>query len=123
MSSTFNDVQGEQFPPDGFKPNESLPEALIRAARDELKWWQWRRRRAVITALSQLDYRFVLEAELTDMALRAGAIPPSATFDVVGGTKIFVGAWTDLFDWIIENWPAIMEMILSIISLFAAKGE
>ena len=121
MIASFESVQGEQFPPEGWEPNQSLPEALIKAARNELPWWQWRKRRAVLTALNQLDYRFVLEAELTDMAMRVGAIPPEGDmYKTYGGVPIFVGAWTDIFDWIINNWPAIMEMIMQIISLFAA---
>lgn len=123
VAQEFIDVEGQQFPPDGFVPNETLVDALIDAARRELRWWQWRKKRAVVRALSQMDYRYILEAELTDMAFRAGALPPEASFETVGGLRIYGGPWTDLFDWIIQNWPAIMEMILSIISLFASREE
>ena len=38
-----------------------------------------------------------------------------------GDVPIFVGSWLDIFDWIMSNWPAIMEMIMQIISMFNAK--
>jgi hypothetical protein len=119
MVETFAVVQGEQFPPEGWTPNQTLPEVLIRAARKEIPWWAWRKKRAVLKVLNSNDFRFVLEAELTDIAMRSGQLPPTGTIAEYGNVPIFVGAWTDLFDWILTNWPAIMEMIMQIINLFA----
>ena len=124
--AAFNDLEGEQYPPVDFNPNASLAEVLIDVARRELKWWQFRKKRALALVLSEADFRFELEAQLTYKAMRAGALPPEnqigATYDSFynGQVVIYGGVWTDFFDWIIQNWPAIMEMILSIISLFAS---
>ena len=58
-----------------------------------------------------------IELCLADAALRAGVIPPQSIGD--DGT---VGDWTDFFDWFIENWPAILDMIMQIIQIFSMFG-
>lgn len=60
-----------------------------------------------------------IEYTLSRKAAEAGVVPPQA-FDADG---LFVGNWiTDLLDWVIEHWDEILEIIMTIISLFAARA-
>ena len=112
----------DKFPPEGWSPTESFGEAILTMARKELKWFEWRKKFAVAKCLRDPDFRFVLEAQVTDMALRAGAIPPQGDQVVsYGDYQVFVGNWlTDLLEWVLLNAPAIIELIMTIISLFNA---
>jgi hypothetical protein len=112
-----------KFPPQGWQPNQSFAEAILQAARKEVKWYEWRKKLAVIRCLNQADFRFVLESQVTDMLLRAGNIPPSSTVLVSYGDGLCVwnGEWLrELLDIILEYAPQIIELIMTIISLFAA---
>lgn len=113
-------------PPSDWKPNESLREGIEKVASRELGRLELLKRIKVAKALYIPRYRFALEAILTDMALSEGTIAPTAenvkVFSVEGEQiPIFVGNWiTDLLDWLIANGPAIIELIMTIVSLFAS---
>lgn len=116
----------EQFPPQGWTPNESFAEAMLVVARKELKWYEWRKKFAVLRVLNQAEYRFTLEAQVTDLLLKAGAIPPTGEqlTDYGGGLAIWDGEWLrEFLDILIEYAPKIIEIVIMIISLFAATEE
>ena len=63
--------------------------------------------------------RGMLEKELgksVAAAVEAGTLKLPVGAQLVGG--VLVSGWTDLFDWFLENLPAILDMIMMIIALF-----
>ena len=63
--------------------------------------------------------RGMLEKELgksVTAAVEAGTLKLPVGAQLVGG--VLVSGWTDLFDWFLENLPAILDMIMMIIALF-----
>lgn len=85
--------------------------AILQAAEqmDERRFTMFRLRMGMLRPRIRRE----IELCMADEAIRAGIIEPSALEDGV------VGDWTDFFDWVIQNWPAILEMILEIISIFS----
>lgn len=98
-----------------WRSNASLDNVLVDAA------WQghanFRERCALRICLLRPVKRHQLEAALTEFAVEAGVIP--LTGDLVQD-GVYVGDWgaPGFLQWILDNWPKIMEMILAIIALF-----
>jgi len=60
-----------------------------------------------------------LEGRLTELAVAAKAIPPTAVRE-----GVFDGSWLeDLLQFIIDNWEVILEIILTIINIFVAEED
>ena len=101
-----------------FRPNDSLTETVLDAMKEKgHRFFERMYMSLRLRALSD-DKRLELERALTerlmeDVKTGAVTIPPAA---IVGG--VFVEDWRELFEWIIEHWPEILEMIIAIISLF-----
>lgn len=98
-----------------FKENRTLETCLRRA--------MWKQRVGLMHTIifmvrfnrASQDVRQEVEKELTRLAVLAGAIPPTGP-QIVDG--IYVGSWLDLFEWFLENLPAILEAIMQILDLF-----
>jgi hypothetical protein len=97
-----------------FQPNRSLETTIMSVMRDQGHNLLERLRVRIALAFLSRDKRRQLEHELTTMASTAGAIPPQS----VGSDGVYVGAWQDLFQWFLDNWESILELILRIISFF-----
>jgi hypothetical protein len=103
-----------------FRPNDSLDDTLRDAMRaDGCGLFE---RLIVSMRVRRLsdEGRAALEKELGKMvsaSVEAGTLklPPKAA--VVGG--VLVGNWQDLFQWFLDNLPAILEAIMSIIAMFS----
>lgn len=98
-----------------FESNNSLDSVIHHAARRNWRTTGLLKRLKIYRALRDPDLRYELELALTETAAEAGAIPPEARDQTTG---VYVGDWQDLFQWFLDNWPAILEMIMQIISLF-----
>lgn len=96
-----------------WKENKTLDAALTEAAWDSGA--TLRERLCVRIALLRPRKRQELELALTQLACETAAIPVAGDQIVEG---VYVGSWQDLFQWILENWPKIIEMIMAIIALF-----
>lgn len=102
-----------------FRPNDSLVTTVLGVMKEKghgpfERFWMSLKLRG----LSKED-RKKLETDVTGLLVEqveAGLVKLPVSASVVGG--VLVGSWQDLFDWFIQNWPKILEMILAIISLF-----
>lgn len=101
-----------------FRPNRSLRWAMRRA------FWQNRtplfQRIRIMSSMRDDMIQEEVEYTLSLMLQASGKVRG----DMFNESGIFVGNWlTDVFDWVIENWDAILEMVITIISLFAAEQD
>lgn len=117
--STVNTVNDEQLA-GFFRPNDSLVTTLMDAARangvglfDRLSM-RIRLSRMSPAARQELELR--LGAKLQG-DVDAGLVRLKASDRFEGG--VLVTSWRDLFEWFMTNLPAILEMISTIIALFA----
>ena len=102
-----------------FRPNDSLNATLRRAAHADGHGVL-----GTMVLMSKVrrlssEGRQELEKELAkkvqeDVAAGTLTLPVSAT--IAGG--VLVSGWQDLFQWFMDNLPAILEMIMMIIALF-----
>lgn len=102
-----------------FQANTSLDKALRKA------FWKKRvgllNRIRIRRAMRDEELREEIEYSLSQMVRESGMVAGDQ-FD--SETGIFVGNWlTDLFDYIINNWESILEMVMTIIMLFAAGDD
>jgi len=102
-----------------FRPNDSLESVLRRAVRaDGAGILETMFLMSKVRRLSD-EGRKALELELggkVAAAVAAGTLTLPVSATIVGGQV--VGAWQDLFQWFLDNLPAILEAIMSIIALF-----
>ena len=103
------DVEGR------FRPNDSLDSTLRSAMAAEGCGLFERLIVSLRVRRLSSDGRAELERQLTEKLLKDVPQLPAGA-EVVGG--ILVGGWQDFFQWFIDNLPAILEMILSIIAMF-----
>lgn len=102
-----------------FRPNDSLVRTVLDVMKDRghgpfERFFMSLKLRALST-----DERKELEQQLTKKLVadvEAGLVKLPVGASVVAG--VLVGGWQDLFQWFLDNWPAILEMIMAIISLF-----
>lgn len=107
-----------------FKPNDTLVATLMSAMDAEgCNFFEklsarLRVRRMSAGQRAELERR-VTEKLLADADEGLVSLPVSATFE----SGVLVGAWQDLFKWFVDNLPAILEMIATIMALFAAPAS
>ena len=102
-----------------FRPNGTLERTVFNACREDgfgffQSWGASARVRRM-----KPEARQELEKQLGVMVLEsvdAGTLQLPRGAEIVGG--IVVSGWQDLFTWFMENLPAILEMIATIIALF-----
>jgi len=110
----------EQLQQTTYEGNPTFMRALRRAMWKERTGLLHRIR--ILRAMQDPLIRQEVETAVTRMALDAGAIPPESTDVTAEG--IYVGNWlTDLLEWILENAPAIIELVITIIGLFTEQGQ
>ncbi len=97
-----------------FEANTTLDSALGQLVLE--KDFTRRQERAILRALWWPPHRRRLEQRLTALALECGAIPPEGEGLIVDG--IYTGSWTEFLDWLIENAPAILDIISAILLFF-----
>lgn len=98
-----------------FRNNQSLDRCVGRVMREYDTPLRERLRIRTRMALLSWEDRAELERQLTAKAMEMGALPKEGP-NIVNG--IYVGSWLDLFDWFINNWETILEIILAIIAVF-----
>lgn len=104
-----------------FRPNDTLINVISHTMREYGHGWFERFiMRLKLRSMSRKQRR-QLEQEVTGLLVASGhTLPVNAT---VGSDGILVGDWQDLLDWFMENWPAILEMILTILAIFMSTPQ
>jgi hypothetical protein len=103
-----------------FKANPSLDDAIRKV------FWKERvgllDRIKIRSALRKPEMREEIEYSLSQRlyeAIVVGEVALAVSDDeLFSSAGIYVGSWQDLLQWILDNWPAILEMIMQIIALF-----
>jgi hypothetical protein len=107
-----------------FRPNDSLLSTLGEAMREDgCGFFEIMIAKSRVRRMSA-NQRQELERRLTDKvqaAVSAGELKLPVSANVVGG--VLVSSWKDLFAWFVENLPAILEMIATIMALFASQSS
>ena len=99
-----------------FRQNRSLDDTILRVAEEvgmnPFERFILRFRLAVMWR----PKRRQLEEQITEFAVKTGAILPQAT-----ESGVYVGDWRDMFQWFLDNWEEIFKIILALISLFGIE--
>lgn len=107
-----------------FRPNDSLLSTLGEAMREDgCGFFEIMIAKSRVRRMSA-NQRQELERRLTDKvqaAVSSGELKLPVSANVVGG--VLVSSWKDLFVWFVENLPAILEMIATIMALFASQSS
>lgn len=111
--------------PEGiFRPNDSLLTTLGEAMREdgcgffERQLAKSKVRRMTTNQRAELERRLTAKVQ---SSVEAGELKLPVSASIVGG--VLVSSWQDLFKWFVENLPAILEMIATIMALFAASSD
>ena len=102
-----------------FRPNNSMVNVILGVMRERGHGLGERLLMALRLRVLPRNKRQELEKVVTGLLVaqvNAGLVTLPVSVSVSNG--VVVGGWQDLFEWFLENWPAILEMILAIISLF-----
>ena len=104
-----------------FRPNDTLIDVISQTMREHGHGWFERFiMRLKLRSMSR-EQRRQLEQDVTGLLVTSGyTLPVNAS---VGSDGILVGDWQDLLDWFMANWPAILEMILTILAIFMSKPQ
>lgn len=100
-----------------FRPNNSLVNVILGVMRERGHGLGERLLMALRLRVLPQNKRQELEQAVTDLLVahvNAGLV----TLPVSVSTGVVVGSWQDLFEWFLENWSAILDINLAIISLF-----
>ena len=103
-----------------FRPNNSLTNMILAAMREQGHGLGERLVMSLRLRVMSQDKRLELEQAISAKLFQdveSGLVSLPVTSAIEGG--VYVGDWRDLFEWFMANWPAILEMILAIIALFA----
>ena len=102
-----------------FRPNDSLTNMILAAMREQGHGLGERLLMSLRLRVLSRDKRLELERAIAAKLaqdVEGGLVSLPVGSAIEGG--VYVGDWRDLFEWFMENWPAILEMILAIIALF-----
>jgi hypothetical protein len=75
-------------------------------------------RSALRTPEMREEIEYSLSQRLYEAIVVGDVAIPAAGEELFSSAGIYVGSWQDLLQWILDNWPAILEMIMQIIALF-----
>ena len=102
-----------------FRPNNSLVNVILGVMREQGHSLGERLLMALRLRVLPRNKRQELEQAVTDLLVahvNAGLVTLPVSVSV--STGVVVGSWQDLFEWFLENWSAILDINLAIISLF-----